>query len=92
MIDREISLELLVGRAVLTKDGGRLGRIEEIKANDNAEVTEFLVGKQAFLERLSALGLFYRKKSGYRIRWDQIDLSDPLAPTLTCQVTDLEHL
>ena len=29
---------------------------------------------------------------GYRVRWDQIDLTDPDHPRLTCATDDLEHI
>ena len=92
MTEREISIELLVGRPVLTRDGTRLGRLQEIRANDQAEITEFLVGQQALLERLSLLGLFRTRKRGYVVRWDQIDLSDLSHPQLTCDVSRLQRL
>ncbi len=91
-MNQEISLDLLVGRPVLTLAGARLGRIQEIVANDQAEITEFHVGKQALLERLSALGLFSRPRSGYIIRWNQLDLSDPTTPRLTCDVSEIQPL
>jgi hypothetical protein len=77
--------------------------LEEVCAEPHqgvASVNEFLVGKYAIFERLSAweigravLGLFGSLlKSGYRIRWDQIDFTDPERPKLTCQVGDLAPL
>jgi hypothetical protein len=78
-------------------------RLEEVCAEVNqgtASVNEFLVGKYAIFERLSAweigravLELFGSWiKSGYRIRWDQIDFTDPERPKLTCQVSELAPL
>ena len=89
---RELRADLLIGRVVRDTNGRKVGRIEEIRANDDGEVTEYLVGKQALVERLSALGLFSHHKSGYVIRWDQIDLSNPSRPRLTCDVGELERL
>ena len=92
MMADEIHVELLVGRRVLTRNGDSLGRIEEVRANDQAEIVEFHVGKQALLERLSILGLLSHKRKGYRVRWDQIDLTDPDRPALTVEEEELARL
>ena len=100
---QEIHLELLLGNQVYALNGRAIGRVEEVCAELDqgaASVNEFLVGKYAILERLSAweigravLGLFGPLlKSGYRIRWDQIDFTDPEHPKLTCQVSELAPL
>ena len=92
---REIHLELLLGRPVRARNGRRIGRIEEVRAGEHAEVTEFLVGEMALIERLAAMGLFeprQGRKRGYRIRWDQLDWSDLYKPRLTCSVEELERL
>jgi sporulation protein YlmC with PRC-barrel domain len=103
MARQEIHLELLLGKQVYALNGRAIGRLEEVCAElheGDASVNEFLVGKYAILERLSAweigravLGVFGSWiKSGYRIKWDQIDFTNPERPTLTCQVTELERL
>lgn len=88
----EISLELLTGRMVWTQEGDRFGRIQEIRANDDAEVMEFVIGERGLLERLSSLGLFSSEKSGYVVRWDQINLEDVTRPTLTCHRSEIRRL
>ena len=90
-MSREVHLELLLGMEVLSREGRRVGRIEEIRAEDR-EITEFLIGEGALIERLSAMGLFHWKKKGYRVRWDQIDWADMDRPRLTCRVSDLARL
>jgi sporulation protein YlmC with PRC-barrel domain len=103
MARQEIHLELLLGKRVYALNGRAIGRLEEVCAEQHqgvASVNEFLVGRYAILERLSAweigravLGLFGSLiKSGYRVRWDQIDFTDPERPKLTCQVSDLAPL
>ena len=101
MATREIHLELLIGKRVFALNGQSIGRLEEVRAELNNRgscfVTEFLVGSYAVLERLAALKigramlrvLRLRKSEGYRIRWDQIDLSDPRRPQLACEVDEL---
>jgi sporulation protein YlmC with PRC-barrel domain len=101
MNQQEIHLELLIGKQVFALNGRPLGRLEEVRAELNARghcfVTEFLIGSYAFLERLSAwrMGraimrtLHLRRKEGYRVRWEQLDLSDPRRPRLLCEVEEL---
>ena len=91
-MSRTVRLELLIGTPLLSKDGKRVGRIEEVLAGDRREITEFHVGAGALLERLSALGLFAAKKKGYRVRWDQIDWSNRKRPRLVCEVNELKPL
>lgn len=101
MKQQEIHLELLIGKRVFALNGRSIGRLEEVRAELNARghcfVTEFLIGSYAFLERLSAwrMGrtimrtLPLRRKKGYRVRWEQLDLSDPRRPRLLCEVEEL---
>jgi len=99
----EVHLELLVGRKVLTLNNTYLGRLEEVRADvrqGNCYVEEYLVGTYAVFERLSALtigrailGLASRWiKTGYRIPWDKLDLSDPNRPRLKCKVSQLKRI
>jgi len=100
----EVRVQELLGRRVLAKNGRPIGRIEEIRAEPHGRVLaveEFLVGPDAALERLAASILARalrlviggkHERSGYRIRWDQIDLADPRRPRLNCTVDELERL
>ena len=36
--------------------------------------------------------LHLRRKQGYRVHWEQLDLSDPRRPQLTCEVDELAPL
>ena len=104
MKQQEIHLELLIGKRVFALNGRSIGRLEEVRAELNARgycfVTEFLIGSYAFLERLAAwrMGralirtLHLRRKEGYRVRWEQLDLSDPGHPQLVCEVEELAPL
>jgi hypothetical protein len=100
---RLIHVELLLGRKVLALNGQSIGRLEEIRTKTSRGhffVSEFLVGSYAVLERLAAwsigravLRVFGAKRQdGYRIRWDQLDLSDPQHPRLLCNVDELMPL
>ena len=94
-----IHVELLLGEKVFALNGLPIGRLEEIRTQLNKGhyfVSEFLVGKYAMLERLAAwrigralLRLLGRRKEGYRIRWDQIDITDPAHPRVLCEVDEL---
>ena len=94
-----IHVELLLGAKVFALNGLPIGRLEEIRTQLNKGhyfVSEFLVGKYAMLERLAAwrigralLRVLGRRTEGYRIRWDQIDLTDPEHPRVLCDVDEL---
>ena len=91
--------ELLLGEKVFALNGLPIGRLEEIRTEINKGhffVSEFLVGKYAMLERLAAwrigravLRVMGKRKEGYRIRWNQIDLTDPAHPRVLCDVEEL---
>jgi sporulation protein YlmC with PRC-barrel domain len=100
MARQEIKLELLLGRQVYALNGRVIGRLEDVCAEVNQEtasVNEYLIGTYAIFVRLSAweigravLGLLGSSiKSGYRVRWNQLDLTDPAHPKLTCPVSEL---
>ena len=100
---QEVHLELLIGKRVFALNGQAVGRLEEVRAQLNERntcfVTEFLMGSYAMLERLSVwrigraiLRTLHVRKEGYRIRWEQLDLSDPTRPQLKCEVDELATL
>ena len=94
----ECRVELLLGRRVRGQDGRAVGRIEELRAereNSYYVVTEFHLGPSALIEALAVRHLSLTlpgRVYGYRVRWDQLDLSDQHHPRLTCPVADLERL
>ena len=104
MAVRNISVELLLDREVRDSEGRRAGRIEEIRASREGEkivVEAYHLGPEALLERLAApvvrLPLFrvfglHRHAHGWRVQWDQLDLSDPEKPVLRCPREDLVKL
>src|ERR1051325_2586991 len=100
MSKRQLHVELLLGEKVLALNGLSIGRLEEIRTEINRGhfyVTEFLVGRYALLERVASWRIGRavlrvvgaQRKEGYRIRWDQIDLTDPRRLRLTCEVDEL---
>jgi hypothetical protein len=92
-----IRLDRLVGRAVRTANNRRLGRMEEFRAvrrGDAWFIREYVVGTAGLLERLGlGVRLIFglKRGGGYVVRWDQLDLSNPERPRLTCSVDDLRR-
>lgn len=93
MPTRELHVHDLLGRRVCDPAGATVGRLEEIRAQRDVNecyAMEFLVGEYGLLERL-AEGPLWRSLlrrlpgayKGFRIRWDQLDLSDPKHPRTT---------
>lgn len=93
----ERRVEGLLGRRVLAPDGTVAGRIEEMLAVREGSyfvVTEFHIGPRALLERVAVRhfgSIVPRRIHGYRVSWDQIDLSDPRQPRLRCDVRELKE-
>jgi len=92
----EIRLDRLLGRNVRDTNGRRIGRLEEFRAESPGQgivIAAYVIGAAALLERLGAglrllVGSHVR---GYVARWDQLDISDPDHPRLTCAVKELER-
>jgi hypothetical protein len=94
---RELRLDRLLGRPVVGRDNRRVGRIEEFRAEQRGahlEIVEYVLGVAGLLERLGVgLKLLVgRQGGGYVARWDQIDITDPTRPRLTCGVEELRRL
>ena len=92
-----LRLDRLVGREVYTANNRRLGRLEEFRAERRGKdwvVTEYVIGAAGLLERL---GLAVRlivgiaRARGYVARWDQMDLTNPDRPRLSCPVEELQR-
>jgi sporulation protein YlmC with PRC-barrel domain len=92
-----IRLDRLVGREVLTANNRRLGRLEEFRAerrDGEWVVVAYVIGAAGLLERLGvgARMLAGQKRRGFVARWDQLDLSSPDGPRLSCSVDELTRL
>jgi sporulation protein YlmC with PRC-barrel domain len=92
---KTIRLEDLLGQKVVDAHGARVGRIEEVRAErrgDVHEVTEYLLGPGALIERMAITArLFRRTPRTYVVRWDQLDVANPHRPALTCDVSELHQ-
>lgn len=101
---REVHLELLLGKGVLDSKNQLIGRIEEVRAEQQGNewiIKEYLIGNAALLERLSAwtiglkiLRLLGARKiyGGYSVPWDKLDLTDLEKPRLRCTIEELKEL
>jgi hypothetical protein len=71
-----------------------VGHIEEIcveRHDGEYQVVEYLLGTGALLERWSVVrNLFGIRLRKLIARWNQIDLSNPERPRLTCPVGEIE--
>jgi sporulation protein YlmC with PRC-barrel domain len=93
---KTVHLELLLGRKVLDSEGKKVGRILEVRAEQDGKdcvVREYLLGTAALLTRL---GLSAGRMVGLPIRreplavpWDRMDLRNPEKPRLTCRLEEL---
>ena len=98
---RELHVEALLGHKLCDSEGKTLGRIEEFVAEivgTDWVVLEVHVGRGALIERLieiSTLVPFFgfverRANKRYRLRWDQLDVSDPQRPRATVRRQELQ--
>ena len=78
--DSEVRLERLLGRRVLAPNNQALGRLEEIRVEQLGHryvVTEYVLGALGLAERLGlGSSSVCGRRSGYAVRWDQLDISD----------------
>jgi hypothetical protein len=92
-----VRLDRLIGRKILTGNNRRLGRLEECRAErmgDAWVITEWVIGSAGLLERLGfgvRMILGVRAGRSFVARWDQVDISDPERPRLTCSMDELKR-
>lgn len=99
---RELHVELLSGRKIVDRNGKKVGRIEEIVAEYRGEeliVQEVHVGRRGFAERFSLQGVGetftsifgarVRDKTPAKLRWEDIDFTDPEHPRLKVAIEEL---
>ena len=94
MAARHIQLEDLLGREVHDRQHRRVGRLEEIHTTKDGEVIAYAIGAAGLLERL---GLAAKRVVGLRghgrlARRDQLDVTNPTRPLLTCAIDELTRL
>ena len=97
MKDGQLYLDQLLGRPVVAGNNRPIGRLEECHCEqdgDTIHIVEFAIGTAGLMERLSVgmKALFGIRAGGKVARWDQIDISNPEFPRLTCSVDELRDL
>jgi len=95
-VSTTLQAEHLLNRRVRAKNGHVVGRIEELRVEqrgDHYEVLEYVLGAGGLLERLAiaSRSLFGYHPQSLVARWDQIDLTHPNGPRLTCSAADLRR-
>ena len=93
----EFYLDQLLGRMLLARNNRPVGRIEEFQTEqrgDHFHIVEFLIGSAGLMSRLDVgvKALFGKGAGGKIARWDQVDISDPVHPRLTCSVEELQDI
>ncbi len=94
----ELRLDRLLGRRVFGRNNESIGHIEEFRAERHGTgcvVTEYVIGEAGLMERLGVgIRLLFGRRhgGGYVARWDQLDISDPERPRLTCSKNELRKL
>ena len=96
-VSRALRLDRLLGRVVHTRDNRAIGRLEEFRAERHGRdwfIVEYHIGPVALLERLGlgARHIVGVPGSGLAATWEQLDLSDPDHPRLTCPLEQLRRL
>jgi hypothetical protein len=90
-----VRLEDLLGSRVVASNGRCVGHIEEVRAerrDGEYQVVEYLLGTPAVLERWSVIqNLFGIRGRKLIARWNQLDISDPRRPRLTCPLDEIER-
>jgi hypothetical protein len=89
-----VRFEDLLGRTVLAGNGRSVGRIEEVRVarhDGEYQVVAYLLGTRAVLERWSVVQSVFGIKGRKLIaRWNQMDISNPERPILTCPLAEIE--
>lgn len=94
--DRELPVDRLLGRLVLARNNQPVGRVEDFRLEKQGRewvIIEYVLGAAGLFERLG-IGLkllFGKQRGGYIARWDQLDITDPEHPRLTCGVQELRR-
>jgi hypothetical protein len=93
----EVYVDALLGRIVFAGNNRPVGRLEEFHAEQDGDyfnIVEYVIGAAGLIERLNVAtkALFGIGGGGKVARWDQLDISDPDHPRLTCSIEELTDL
>jgi sporulation protein YlmC with PRC-barrel domain len=89
-----VRLEDLLGSCVVAINGRRVGHIEDVRVerhDGEYQVVEYQLGAGAMLHRWSVVrNLFGITGKTLRVRWNQLDISNPARPRLTCPLGEIQ--
>jgi hypothetical protein len=99
---REVQVQHLLGRKARDVDGRVVGRVEELLVeirDGEFVVTEFHLGPAAAVERIVGVAgqlpilkhIPRGQRVEYRVRWDQMDLTDLDHPRITVRRDQLDR-
>jgi hypothetical protein len=97
MKGEELYLDQLLGRMVVAGNNRPVGRLEEFhceQRGDYFHIVQFVIGVAGVMDRLNVgmKALFGKSGGGKVASWEQMDISDPEHPRLTCSVDELKDL
>jgi hypothetical protein len=90
-------LDELLGRMVVAGNNRPVGRLEEFhceQREDYFHIIRFVLGSAGLMDRLNVgvRALLGKSGGGKVASWEQLDISDPEHPRLTCSADDLADL
>jgi len=90
---KTIRLEDLIGRRVVAANGRHVGHVAEVRSEHHDgehQIMQYLLGTGALLERWSLAGSLFGRRKKLVAQWNQLDISDPRKPRLTCPIEELQ--
>ena len=97
-MSRSIRLDRAIGRQVRASNNRPIGRLEECRVERRGDewfVTEWMIGAAGLLERLglgARLIVGASRGQSYAVRGDQLDLTDPERPRLSCPLDEVRRV
>jgi hypothetical protein len=89
-----IRLEDLVGSRVVALNGRTVAHVVEVcseRRDGEHQIVAYLLGTGALIERWSLTAGLFGKPKKLVARWNQLDISDPRRPRLTCPFDEIEE-
>jgi hypothetical protein len=95
--EEPLYLDELLGRMLVAGNNRPVGRLEEFRSEQRGDyfyIVQYVIGSAGLMNRLNVglKALFGKSAGGKVARWDQVDISDPKHPRLTCSVEELQDL
>jgi hypothetical protein len=93
-VPRTIRLEDLIGSRVVASDGRTVANVIDVRSecrDGEHQIVAYLLGSGALLERWSLTAALFGRRRKLVARWNQLDISDPRRPRLTCPIDEIEE-